>query len=169
MGARELEWHKAAAGGSVLKARFYLGPAAPGAKLLAVVVLLAAAAAVIYLLRRHLREMWVGLRKRRPVAITTATFFVVLLFSRIVDKSFRGSLDPSIIASRQIVEEMLELLLPLLVVLGVFQRSHARDSRETAAALRRARPVPAPARVESVAGSGLHLPLSKTGLSDRQG
>jgi hypothetical protein len=124
MGARELEWHKAWAGGNMLKLRFYLGPATPGAKLLAAIVVLLLAIAAIYLLQRHLRGMWVGLRERQPLAITAATFFVMLVLSRIVDKSYVGYAPiPSIVAAKLIIEEMLELPLPLLVLLGAFQRS----------------------------------------------
>jgi len=142
MGARELEWHKAWTGGNMLKPRFYLGPATPGAKLLAATVVLLLAIAAIYLLQRYLRGMWVGLRQRQPLAITAATFFVVLVLSRIVDKSHFGDApDPSIVAARLIIEEMLELVLPLLVLLGAFQHNEAcaelavtRSVREAGAA-----------------------------------
>jgi hypothetical protein len=126
MGARELEWHKAWTGGSILKPRFYLGPATPGAKLLAATVVLLLAIAAINLLQRYLREMWVGLPHRQPLAITAATFFVVLVLSRIVDKSHFGDAPgPSIVAAKLIIEEMLELVLPLLVLLGAFQHNEA--------------------------------------------
>jgi hypothetical protein len=152
MGARELEWHKAWAGGNMLKLRFYLGPATPGAKLLAAIVVLLLAIAAIYLLQRHLRGMWVGLRERQPLAITAATFFVMLVLSRIVDKSYVGYAPiPSIVAAKLIIEEMLELALPLLVLLGAFQRSEAyaempaiRSTREVGARTRNQRPAGAP-------------------------
>jgi hypothetical protein len=127
MGARELEWHKAWIGGNILKPRFYLGPAAtPGTKLLAGVLVLLLAASAIYLVKRHLRETWNGLRRREPLAITAATFLVVLVLSRIADKSHFGHPLSPIVAGTLIVEEMLELALPLLVLLGAVKYNAAR-------------------------------------------
>jgi hypothetical protein len=126
MGARELEWHKAWIGGNMLKPRFYLGPATPGTKLLAGVLVLLLATSAIYLVQRHLRETWNGLRRREPLAITAATFFVVLVLSRVADKSHFGHPLSPIVAGTLIVEEMLELALPLLVLLGAVQYNAAR-------------------------------------------
>lgn len=122
MGARELEWHKALTGGNMLKPRFYLGRATAGAKLFAAIVVLLVAISGIYLVRRHLLEMWRWLRRRQPLGITAATFVVVLVVSRVADKShFGDALSPSIVAATLVIEEMLELVLPLLVLLGAFQ------------------------------------------------
>jgi hypothetical protein len=136
VGARELEWHKAWIGGSVLKPRFYLGPAAPGTKLLAGVLVLLMAASAIYLVQRHLRETWNRLRRREPLAITAATFFVVLVVSRIADKSHLGHPLSRIVAGTLIVEEMLELALPLLVLLGAVQYNVARAALPATPSLR---------------------------------
>jgi hypothetical protein len=126
MGARELEWHKAWTRSSILKPRFYLGPSPPGAKLLAGIVVLLVVAAAAYLLQRHLRGLWLGLRQREPLAITFATFFAVLVLSRVLDKSrFGHAPGPTMVAARVIIEEVLELVLPLLVLLGAFQRQEA--------------------------------------------
>ena len=126
MGARELEWHKAWTRSNMLKPRFYLGPSRADAKLLAAIVVLLLVIAAVYLLQRYLRDLWLGLQQGQPLAITAATFFVVLVLSRILDKSHFGH-EPSttMVAARVIIEEMLELLLPLLVLLGVLQRQDA--------------------------------------------
>lgn len=126
MGARELEWHKAWIGGNVLKPRFYMGLAAPGTKLLAGVLVALLAASAIYLVHRHGREAWSALRRREPIAITAAAFFATLVLSRLADKTHLGHPRSRIVAGTLIVEEMLELALPLLVLLGVYQYSAAR-------------------------------------------
>ena len=126
MGARELEWHKPRVGGNVLKPGFYLGPAAPGTKLVAAALVLLLAISAIDLLRRHGRDAWSGLRRREPLSITAATFFVVLASSRIADKIHSGDNLNSLVAGTVIVEETLELALPLLVLLGVLQHRAAR-------------------------------------------
>jgi hypothetical protein len=136
MGARELEWHKAWIGGNILKPRFYLGPATPGTKLLAGVLVLLMAASAIYLVQRHFRETWNRLRRRNPLAITAATFFLVLVVSRLADKSHLGHPLSRIVAGTLIVEEMLELALPLLVLLGAFQYNVARAALPATPSLR---------------------------------
>jgi hypothetical protein len=136
MGARELEWHKAWTRSNMLKPRFYLGPSRPGAKLLALIVVVLVVAAGVYLLQRHVRGFWLGLRRREPLAITAATFFVVLVVSRIADKSHLGHPLSPIVAGTVIVEEMLELVLPLLVLLGAFQYNVARAEVPAASSLR---------------------------------
>lgn len=126
MGARELEWHKARIGGNVLKGRFYLSPATADAKLVAGVIVLLLATSAIYLVWRHGREAWNGLRRREPRAITAATFLVALMLSRLADKTHLGHPTSQIVAGAMIVEEMLELALPLLVLLGACQYGAAR-------------------------------------------
>ncbi len=126
MGARELEWHKAWIGGNVLKPRFYLGPATAGTKLLAGILVLLLAASAIYLVQRHARGAWNRLRLRDPLAITAATFFAALVVSRLADKTHLGHPLSRVVAGTLIVEEMLELALPLLGLLGAFQYSAAR-------------------------------------------
>ena len=126
MGARELEWHKAWIGGSVLKPRFYLGPATSATKLFAGLLVLLLAASAIYLVQRHGRDVWNRLRHRDPLAITAATFFVALVLSRLADKTHLGHALSRVVAGTLIVEEMLELALPLLVLLGALQHRAAR-------------------------------------------
>jgi len=126
MGARELEWHKAWIGGNVLKPRFYLGLASPATKLLAAVLVVLLALSAVYLIGRHGREAWRALRRREPLAITAAAFFGALVLSRIADKTHLGHPLSRIVAGTLIVEEMLELALPLLVLLGAYQYTAAR-------------------------------------------
>jgi hypothetical protein len=129
MGARELDWHKTWTQGNMLKLSFYLGPANVVAKLASAVVVVVLAIAVAYLLRRYARAMWVGVRRREPLPVTVATFFASLMLARVADKSllllqqnFDYEAGVSATAAKMIVEETLELVLPLLVLLGAAQR-----------------------------------------------
>jgi len=127
MGARELEWHKAWIGGSVLKPRFYLGPATAGTKVLAGGLVMLLAASAVYLLRRHARDSWNALQRRAPLAITAATFCGALVLSRLADKTHLGHPRSAIVAATLILEEVLELALPVLGLLGAYQYSGARS------------------------------------------
>jgi hypothetical protein len=84
---RELDWHKAFTGTSVLRASWFAGPASWTAKLVAAVVVLSFAAALAWLLARHARSWRRGLRERQPVAVTVLMFVLVLLLAKSLDRS----------------------------------------------------------------------------------
>jgi hypothetical protein len=136
MAARELEWHRAWTSGSVLKLSFYMGPAAAAEKLAGAAVLLVLALAGGYLAKRYARSMLRALRTREPSAITIAMFFVSVAATRVVDKSlkladewFGWSAGASAFAAKHVVEEVLELLFPLLALLGALQLRAAKRER----------------------------------------
>src|SRR5690606_35607145 len=86
-GARELDLHKAFTGTSVLKVSFYLGPAPLAHKLVALGAVGVVLAAVLYLLARHGRSVWRGLRQGHPATTTVAVFAATMVVAKIVDRS----------------------------------------------------------------------------------
>jgi hypothetical protein len=125
---RELDWHKAFTGTSVLRASWYAGPAPWHAKLVAGLILLSFAAAVLWLVARHLRAWWRGLREGRAVAITIVVFLLALLVAKSLDRSvsilendFAVHVALKWKALRTACEEWLELGLSLLLLLGLAQ------------------------------------------------
>ena len=131
---RELDWHKAFTGTTVLRLSWYWGPAEPGAKALAGLVVLTVALALGWLLWRHGRAVVRGAWQRRdPVAVTVLVFVVVLVVSKSLDRSV-GILKDELgvvvpmrwTALRSALEEWMELALALLVLLGLVQHRAAR-------------------------------------------
>ncbi len=127
-GAREMDWHKVWTGKSVLKLSFYLGPAPAHQKLLAGALVMLVAAGVIYLVRRHALSLWRDLRAREPVAVTVATLLVTTAITKVLDRSINLLIQdhgivaaPSIRALVAALEESMELGLPLMVTLAVWQ------------------------------------------------
>jgi hypothetical protein len=125
---RELDWHKAFTGTSVLRASWYAGPASLQAKLVAAAVVLSFAAALAWLVVRHARAWWRGLRERRAVAITMLMFIVALLLAKSLDRSvsiletdFGMHVALKWKALRTAFEEWLELGLSVLLLLALVQ------------------------------------------------
>lgn len=135
-GAREMDWHKVWTGLSVLKISFYLGPAPLPHKLLGGLAVLAAGTALVCLLARHAGAAWRGLQRRDPVAATTACFVLVLVVSKVLDRSVNVlAEDFQVVTSQDVhalvssLEEILELGLPLLAVLGGLQHRFGPGAR----------------------------------------
>jgi hypothetical protein len=132
-GARELDLHRAWTHGSMLKVSFYLGPAPLVSKLISVAVLALFATSVIYLLRVGVAWLPGALRKRSPVAVTIFMFILALVASKLLDRSisvlhedFGVFFSPGVPVLTQAMEEMLELTLPLLGLLGILQHRQPR-------------------------------------------
>jgi hypothetical protein len=126
--ARELDLHKAMFGMSILKINFYryfaTGPQI-GVALLVISLLLFA---VAYLLFQHGRWLQEGIRTRQPTAITVMSMVMLLIFLKILDRSLGiakelgGYAAPLfLMAIEQSLEEVLEMVLPLLVVIAIVQ------------------------------------------------
>ena len=125
---RELDWHKGFTGTSVLRVSWYAGPASLPAKLLAALVVLSFAAALAWLVARHGRAWWRGLRERRAVAVTMLMFLLALLLAKSLDRSvsiletdFGVHVMLKWKALRTAFEEWLELGLSMLLLLGLVQ------------------------------------------------
>ena len=129
---RELDWHKAFTGNSVLRVSWYAGPASPQAKLVAALVLAAVLAALAWLVLRHARGLRQGWERREPVAVTVVTFIAVLVLAKTLDRSVGILVDDLHVgvplhwkALRTAFEEWLELALSVLLLLGLFQHRAA--------------------------------------------
>lgn len=130
--ARELDWHKAFTGTSVLRLSWYGGPASLQAKLTAALVLLAVIAALAWLALRHARPLRPAWQRREPVAVTVIVFIVVLVLAKTLDRSvgileddFHVSVPLHWKALRTAFEEWLELGLSMLLLLGLLQHRAA--------------------------------------------
>jgi hypothetical protein len=75
---REMDWHKAFTGTSVVRLSWYAGPAPWQTKLIAASVVLCFAAALAWLILRHGVACWCGVRRFEPVAVTVFVFLAVL-------------------------------------------------------------------------------------------
>lgn len=130
---RELDWHKAFTGTSMLRLSWYAGPASPGAKAVAAAVLLVILTALCWLLWHHSRRVWQGCRRGQPIAVTLAAFVAMLLVAKSLDRSasilvedFGVLVSFKWIALRTALEEWLELGLSMLVMLALAQHRAAR-------------------------------------------
>lgn len=130
--AREQDLHKAFTGTSVLKVSFYLNDHPLHQKLVALPILAVIAGTALWLLARHARPLWQGLRRARPLAITVAIFFVTLVITKVIDRSFAIlAEDFGVHLSDQVdtifsaLEEVVECSLPLIAVAGLLQ--HQRE------------------------------------------
>ena len=130
---RELDWHKAFTGTSVLRLSWYAGPAAWTTKLAAVAALAPVAASMAWLVWRHAVPTWRDWRAARPVATTVVVFFATLALAKTLDRmvsilSFDLGVHVPLywVALRSSLEECLELGLSLLLLLGLAQYRAAR-------------------------------------------
>lgn len=127
--ARELDLHKAFTGTSVLKLSFYAHPAPLHQKLGAAAIVLALAAVAGLLLRRFAAPLWRDLRQRRAVAITVASFFTMLVLTKLADRSFAVlaedygiTMIPWLATVLHAFEEIGECSLPLIAGVGLWQQ-----------------------------------------------
>lgn len=132
---RELDWHKAFTGTSVLRVSWYAGPASLQAKIVAALVLAAVLAALAWLALRHTPALWQGWQQREPVALTVVAFLVVLVLAKTLDRSVGILVDDLHVsvplhwkALRTALEEWLELALSILLLLGLVQHRAAARS-----------------------------------------
>lgn len=134
-GLRELEWHKAWTGSSVLKVSFYLGAAAPLQKAAALLVLSLVAWAAMHLLWRYAGKAWQGFRRGEAVATTALVFVMTMAATKALDRSLNTVYElsrhrpaPWLYALQAPLEEITELSLPVLLLLGMLQYRLQRRS-----------------------------------------
>jgi predicted MFS family arabinose efflux permease len=135
LGARELDLHKAFTGISMLKGSFYLGSAPWSQKLAGLLVVATVVVATVALLRWHAVGLWRRFREGDAAATTVFIFFVTLIVSKMLDRSVNLLAEdygvvtpPSIDVLIRALEEILELSLPLIVLVGWWQSRVARPS-----------------------------------------
>jgi hypothetical protein len=126
--AREWDLHKEWTGASVLKVSFYFSDIPWSHRLAAAVVVAPLIWGAVVLLRRHARSTWRAMRRAEPGAITLTILLGTLVLSKVVDRSQNVLLESygvifaePVVALRMTLEEGLELTLPLLVALALWQ------------------------------------------------
>ena len=126
MGARELDWHRAFTTDSVSKLRFFTGDhVGPTEKLVVGTVLLGLAVIVSRYLRywRRLRD---GITHGSPAAHSVLLMIVLVPVTKTLDSSFK---------LLRLVEESMELTLPVLILIAVAQYVLARRTAPVSAQL----------------------------------
>lgn len=126
--AREADLHKHWTGTSVLRVSWYYGNAPALHRLVAALVVGSVLVAAFHLLRRAWRGWWPALRRGEAHAATVAVLFATLFCSKTLDRS-RAVLAEQLgivmtaatAALVRVLEETLELALPMLAMLAVVQ------------------------------------------------
>jgi hypothetical protein len=126
--AREMDWHKAFTGTSVLKFSFFLRDGQPLHRVVAALVLVPVALACAHLVVRQGPRVLRGLRRGDPVAVTVLTFAVTLVVGKVADRApavlaeeHGIVLGATVRAWQTAIEEVMELALAFLVALGAWQ------------------------------------------------
>ncbi|RKS85965.1 hypothetical protein DES39_1383 [Orbus hercynius] len=128
MMAREADLHKIF-GMSMLKIKFWLTDAADlQSKFLSALIILAILYAIFYIILNNYKTWYNDLKQKYAYAISVLMFFIVLVVSKILDRSFNmineitGWMAPRwMIAVQQPQEEYLECILPILIMIAVIQ------------------------------------------------
>ena len=127
-GMRELDWHKLWTGTSVLRLSWYWSDAPMASRLAALAVMAPIAAAGSGLLLRYGPPTLRAAGRGEPPAVTTLWFVGVLIASKAIDRSLNVMVEwfdlhsPLwLIALQLALEETLELALPLLMALALWQ------------------------------------------------
>lgn len=133
-GAREMDLHKAWTGTSMLKVGFYLGAASPLHKLVGLSCLLVVAFSGALLLRWLAKPAWKSVRLSTPVGITTSAFVVTMIVSKVLDRSvnvlaedYGVTFELPTRALIGVLEEILELSLPIVAAAGFIQHRSIRS------------------------------------------
>lgn len=128
---REMGLHKALASVDTtpFKSKFFLKPTNPlDEKIIAGLILIFIFGALIYIIKKYALHLIKSFFKMNPTSWSLATFFTVLLFSQFMDR-FRSNyrrhtgetLDTKISTIIIMVEETMELMLPILVMITLIQ------------------------------------------------
>lgn len=139
-GVREMDWHKAWTGTSVLRVSFYYGAAPLAQKLTAAAALAVVIGALGWLVRSGLARWLHALRADDPAALALATFLLTMIASKGVDRSLNlltdwvGWLPPPWLRALQLsLEETWELALPVLACMALarWRRGAVQPLRST--------------------------------------
>lgn len=135
--AREADLHKTISGVSMFKLRFWIGNYPIEEKLLSALIILPIAASVIYMAVKYYKSFFYNLSKRKTDAYTLMTFFIVMVISKIIDRSidvinkrFNWDAPIELVALQNAFEEYLELLLPILIIIFIYQYIKIYGSKE---------------------------------------
>jgi hypothetical protein len=126
--AREADWHKHWTGTSVLRVSYYYGSAPAAQRLVAAIIVATVLVAAWHLARRAWRGWWPALRRGEAFAATVGVLFTALAAGKVLDRSRAMLAEQFGIVMTQatadlvrVLEETLELSLPLLALLALVQ------------------------------------------------
>lgn len=129
MAAREADLHKVIEGVNVLKVRFWTGDSPISYKLITAATLLPMIFSVLYLLLTFYKPVLKAARQYVASAVTLVTFFILIVITKILDRSLDVvtqilSWDSPrwVTALQNSLEESLEMLLPILLIVFIFQK-----------------------------------------------
>lgn len=132
-GARELDLHKAWDGASMLRVSFFSGDAPLDVKLVMLLVVLLLARWAGHLLLRHAPRVLRGAAQRDPAATSVVVFLAALVLVSVLDRSasvlaqrFDVHVGASVGTLLRALEEVAELVLPLIALLAMCQRKYLR-------------------------------------------
>ena len=134
-GCRELEFQERFTALSITKIRFYTEAGVPWMQKAVVLVLIAFTVWVVArCLRQHARSFVLALRLRRPYAVSILSGMLLLVLSKLCDLAHRMVISAGVPLCYDgeirvsMVEEFLELGVPLLFLVAVFQFVNSRHS-----------------------------------------
>lgn len=133
--AREADLHKVF-GMSMLKIKFWITSESTVIhKFLAVLILLFLIYAIYILIRNGVKSWLADFKNNQNYAITIFIFFVVLIVSKIIDRSVNMIYEMTswiaptwVIAIQLPLEEYLECLLPILIIIAIVQYGYAKNN-----------------------------------------
>lgn len=128
MAAREIDLHKYISGISMFKLRFWTGDFPLSEKILSVLIILPIALSLIYLFVKYYKLFFNALKSHRADSVTLMTFIVVMGVAKFLDRSLNVITEIKdwqvpiwLVALQNAFEEYFELLLPILIIIYIFQ------------------------------------------------
>lgn len=127
--ARELDLHKVIEGVNLLKVRFWIGDSPISYKIMTAAVLVPMIFSILYLLLKFYKPVLNAAMQLVPSAVTLVTFSILIVVTKMIDRSLDVvtqllSWDSPrwVTALQNSFEESLEMLLPILLIVFIFQK-----------------------------------------------
>jgi len=129
LAAREGDLHKVFGSLSVLKLKFWVSDVSIMNKIIAAAVILPMILSILYLCIKFWKSILQAAKQYIPSAVTLMTFCILIVVTKILDRSLDVvtqilSWDSPrwVTALQNSLEESLEMLLPILLILFIFQK-----------------------------------------------
>ena len=129
-GLREFDLHNSVTSAYVFNTRYFSSGKVPPGELLIVTTILTGLALVLFIfVREHWKQFLQGLRQRQPQAFYAAGAVCLMVFTVSLDRSqgflrrTYGASGADVVFAMWVVEETLELLIPLLFLAALPRRT----------------------------------------------